>query len=136
MAPPPTSPTTISRVIILLLKIVIYVLASIIIGLVYSLLQTGFSLYHLATGNRLIAGDGGFLFNFHGDKVISYLLATGSVTGFCVTKDLKALADAIKLDLDDYFDKAYASFSLLLLAFFCAAILSIFSSYALPKLVN
>ncbi|XP_022764537.1 CASP-like protein 4D1 [Durio zibethinus] len=171
MAPPPSS--TISRVITLLLKIVMftlllaslvvlvtdtatisvdlfpdstvhfddiytyrYVLASIIIGLVYSLLQTAFSLYHIATGNRLIAGDGAFVFDFYGDKAISYMVATGSAAGFGATKDLKALADAAKLDLDDYFDKAYASASLLLIAFFCAATLSVFSSYALPKMVN
>ena len=40
-------------------------------------------------------------------QVISYLLTTGSAAGFGVTKDLKALADAIKLDLDDYFDKTH-----------------------------
>ncbi|XWS66004.1 hypothetical protein CRYUN_Cryun05aG0162900 [Craigia yunnanensis] len=113
-----------------------YMLASIIIGLVYSLLQTGFSLYHLATGNRLIAGDGAFVFDFYGDKVISYVVATGSAAGFGATKDLKALADAAQSDLDDYFDKAYASAGLLLLAFFCSAVLSVFSSYALPKVVN
>ncbi|XP_021296081.1 CASP-like protein 4D1 [Herrania umbratica] len=113
-----------------------YVLASIIIGLVYSLLQTAFSLYHLATGNRLISGDGGFVFDFYGDKVISYVMATGCAAGFGATTDLKALADARKLDFEDYFDKAYASASLLLLAFLCAAVLSVFSSYALPKMVN
>ncbi|XVE99554.1 hypothetical protein REPUB_Repub03eG0209000 [Reevesia pubescens] len=113
-----------------------YVLASNIIGLVYSLLQTAFSLYHLVTGNRLIAGNGGFVFDFYGDKVISYIVATGCAAGFGVTKDLKALADARNLDFGDYFDKAYAFASLLLLAFLCAAILSVFSSYALPKMVG
>ncbi|KAH1045629.1 hypothetical protein J1N35_036413 [Gossypium stocksii] len=73
----------------------------------------------------------------HKSHVISYVLATGSTAGFGVTKDLKALADATNVDdLDDYFDKAYASASLLLFAFICAAILSVFSSYALPKMVN
>ncbi|XVE52681.1 hypothetical protein DITRI_Ditri02bG0142400 [Diplodiscus trichospermus] len=171
MAPPP--PSTISRVITLLLKIIMFavllaslvilvtdtatvpltlftestihfddiytyrhMLASIIIGLVYSLMQTGFSLYHLATGNRLITGDGAFVFDFYGDKVVSFMVATGSAAGFGATKDVKAIADAVKLDLDDYFNKAYASASLLLLAFLCAAILSVFSSYALPKVIN
>ncbi|XP_040957964.1 CASP-like protein 4D1 [Gossypium hirsutum] len=114
-----------------------YVLASIIMGLVYSVLQTALSLYHIATGKRLIIGDGAFLVDFYGDKVISYVLATGSAAGFGATKDLKALADVTNVDdLDDYFDKAYASASLLLFAFICAAILSVFSSYALPKMNN
>ncbi|XP_012453612.1 CASP-like protein 4D1 [Gossypium raimondii] len=114
-----------------------YVLASIIMGLVYSVLQTALSLYHIATGKRLIIGDGAFLVDFYGDKVISYVLATGSAAGFGATKDLKALADVTNVDdLDDYFDKAYASASLLLFAFICAAILSVLSSYALPKMVN
>ncbi|OMO96875.1 hypothetical protein COLO4_15014 [Corchorus olitorius] len=68
--------------------------------------------------------------------VISYVLATGSAAGFGATKDLKALADARGFDFDDYFDKAYASASLLLLAFLCSATLSVFSSYALPKVVT
>ncbi|KAA3481814.1 CASP-like protein 4D1 [Gossypium australe] len=55
---------------------------------------------------------GAFLVDFYGDKVISYVLASGSAAGFGATKDLKALADATNVDdLDDYFDKAYASAS-------------------------
>ncbi|OMO58962.1 hypothetical protein CCACVL1_25207 [Corchorus capsularis] len=113
-----------------------YVVASIIIGLVYALLQIAFSIYHFVKGNPLIIGNGGFIVDFCGDKVMSYVLATGSAAGFGATKDLKALADARGLDFDDYFDKAYASSSLLLLAFLCAATLSVFSSYALPKVVT
>ncbi|KAL4297987.1 hypothetical protein GQ457_09G029520 [Hibiscus cannabinus] len=114
-----------------------YMLASIIFGFVYSLAQTALSLYHIIKGSPLFTGDAVFVFNFYADKVISYLLATGSAAGFGATKDLKASADALGLtDLDGYFDKGFASASLLLLAFLCAALLSIFSSYALPKIVS
>ncbi|KAA3481815.1 CASP-like protein 4D1 [Gossypium australe] len=79
---------------------------------------------------------GAFPVDFYGDKVISYVLASGSADGFGATKDMKALADATNVDdLDDYY-KAYASASFLLFAFTCAAILSVFSSYALPKMRN
>ncbi|KAK7831254.1 casp-like protein 4d1 [Quercus suber] len=77
--------------------------------------------------------DGGALLDFYGDKVISYLLATGAAAGFGVTVDLK---ETFGLFIDrSFYEKAYASASLLLLAFVCTAILSVISSYAVPKKV-
>ncbi|KAM4104506.1 hypothetical protein ACJW30_06G163000 [Castanea mollissima] len=113
-----------------------YMLATNVFGVVYTLLQIAFSIFHIMMGNHLISGDGGALLDFYGDKVISYLLATGAAAGFGVTVDLKATFDAIGLVIDkSFYEKAYASASLLLLAFICTAILSVISSYAVPKKV-
>ncbi|KAL0003077.1 hypothetical protein SO802_016858 [Lithocarpus litseifolius] len=114
----------------------VYMLATNVIGFAYTLLQIAFSIFHIIMGNHLINGDGGALLDFYGDKVISYLLATGAAAGFGVTVDLKATFDGFGLVIDkSFYEKAYASASLLLLAFVCTAILSVISSYAVPKKV-
>lgn len=113
-----------------------YMFATNVIGFAYTLLQIAFSIFHIIMGKSLISGDGGVLLDFYGDKVLSYLLATGAAAGFGVTKDLKAAFDAFGLAVDkSFYEKAYASASLLLLAFVSTAILSVISSYALPKKV-
>ncbi|WOH02556.1 hypothetical protein DCAR_0521945 [Daucus carota subsp. sativus] len=109
-----------------------YVLATIVIGLVYSLLQTAFTIYHVTTGNR-IAGDALYIFDFYGDKLISYLLATGTGAGFGVTVDLKDANSGTNTGIDKFFNKANAASSILLLAFIFTAISSVLSSLALPK---
>ncbi|WRX18682.1 hypothetical protein QQP08_011169 [Theobroma cacao] len=86
---------------------------------------------------RLIRG--GFLpaFDFYGDKVMAFLLATGVGAGFLVTVELKEfLGDLFKefgADLKDspfesFFNKGYLAVSLLAGAFLCMAVLSVFSS--------
>ncbi|CAK7325682.1 unnamed protein product [Dovyalis caffra] len=110
-----------------------YMLASVAFGLAYTLLQTAFTLRNMVTGNSLTSGDGNLVFDFYGDKVISYVLATGAAAGFGATKDMKPLFAGA--GVDKFFNKGYASASLLLLGFVCTAILSVFSSYALPKKV-
>ncbi|KAF2318768.1 hypothetical protein GH714_010585 [Hevea brasiliensis] len=83
---------------------------------------------------RFLGGDRNLLFDFYGDKVISYLLATGVAAGFAATKDLKPFFVALGAgDVVKFFDKGYASASLLLIGFVCTAISSVLSSYALPK---
>ncbi|XP_022134358.1 CASP-like protein 4D1 [Momordica charantia] len=103
-----------------------YVLATIIIGIILNLLQIAFSLF-----NTVKNGSGTILFDFFGDKFLSYLLATGMAAGFGLTVDLQTT------DADDeygeFFDKAYAASALLLFAFFCAAAVSILSSFALSN---
>lgn len=49
-----------------------YLLATTVIGLAYTVLQTIFSLLYISTGNRCITGDGSFTFEFYGDKVLTY----------------------------------------------------------------
>ncbi|KAF3433725.1 hypothetical protein FNV43_RR24828 [Rhamnella rubrinervis] len=63
-----------------------YVLATIIIGIIYILLQVGLSIFQVIS-----SGDGYILFDFYGDKFMSYMLATGSAAGFGVTLDMKQL---------------------------------------------
>ena len=65
-------------------------------------------------------------------------MATGSAAGFGVTKDLKdTFLALVALDstdpVDKFFSKGYASASLLLFAFICLAVLSVFSSFAMAK---
>ncbi|KAL7253143.1 hypothetical protein ACSBR1_007631 [Camellia fascicularis] len=109
-----------------------YMLATIVIGIAYTLLQTVFTIYQLSTGNRL-GGDRLFQFDFYADKVMSYILATGAAAGFGATIDLKSVFEGTSSSFDQFFNKGKAAASLLLLGFLCAAVLSIFSSLALPK---
>ncbi|KAJ7971280.1 CASP-like protein [Quillaja saponaria] len=114
-----------------------YMIATIVIGFAYNLLQTTISIYSIVTGNRLLSGDAGYLFDFYGDKVVSYLLATGAAAGLGVAKELHPFfKDILELPLNKFFAMAYASGSLLLLGFITTAISSVFSSYALPKKVQ
>ncbi|PQQ09042.1 CASP-like protein 4D1 [Prunus yedoensis var. nudiflora] len=111
-----------------------YMLSTIVIGTAYSLLQLALSIQNVVSGQ-----DGILLLNFFGDKLISYLLASGTGAGFAITVDTKRLTDADPvfelIDIREFYDKAYASASLLLLAFCTTAMLSIISSYTLPKRV-
>ncbi|KAM7499262.1 hypothetical protein LguiA_023676 [Lonicera macranthoides] len=109
-----------------------YMVASIVFGIVYTLLQIAFTIYQVSTGNRL-GGDGIYLFDFYGDKLISYVLATGTGAGFGVTKDLKAGFAGTSSSIDEFFNKGYAAASILLFAFLFSAVSSIFSSLSLPK---
>ncbi|KAL9388726.1 hypothetical protein Peur_017331 [Populus x canadensis] len=111
-----------------------YMLAAIAFGLAYTILQIVLALNHISKRNgSQTSGDGNLVFDFYGDKVVSYILATGAAAAFGATKDLKPFFSG--LEGDKFFNKGYASASLLLLGFVCTAILSVFSSYALPKKV-
>ncbi|WZY90764.1 hypothetical protein YC2023_047499 [Brassica napus] len=110
-------------------------LAATVIGLGYAVVQLVFTISQFATGT---IHPFNYLFSFYGDKIISYLLATGSAAGFGVSKDLKdtylALIDFDSTDpVDNFFSKGYASASLLLFAFVSLAVLSVFSSLVLSK---
>ncbi|CAK9181489.1 unnamed protein product [Ilex paraguariensis] len=105
-----------------------YMLATIVIGFAYTLLQTAFTIFQVSTGNRL-AGGCLYQFDFYGDKVISYMLATGSAAGFGATIDLRSGL----LGFGSFFNKANAAASILLIGFFFSAVSSVFSALALPK---
>ncbi|VVB02715.1 unnamed protein product [Arabis nemorensis] len=112
-----------------------YMLSAAVIGLVYAVIQLFFTISQFATG---IKNPLNYQVDFYGDKVISYLVATGSAAGFGVSKDLKDVFIAlVALDstdpVDKFFSRGYASASLLLFAFICLAVLSVFSSYAITK---
>ncbi|XP_034915828.1 CASP-like protein 4D1 [Populus alba] len=111
-----------------------YMLAAIAFGLAYTILQIALTLNHIVKGNGAqTSGDGNLVFDFYGDKVVSYILATGAAAAFGATKDMKPIFAG--LGGDKFFNKGYASASLLLLGFVCTAISSVFSSHALPKKV-
>ncbi|KAJ6720432.1 CASP-LIKE PROTEIN 4D2 [Salix viminalis] len=110
-----------------------YMLAANVIGMAYTILQVAFTLNHIIKRNAETSGDGNLVFDFYGDKVISYILATGAAAALGATSDMKPLLAL--LGFDNFVSKGYASASLLFLGFVCTAILSVFSSYALPKKV-
>ncbi|EXC20164.1 hypothetical protein L484_011408 [Morus notabilis] len=116
-----------------------YMLSVIVFGIAYSLLRLAFSIYHYIISDCK-AGKVNLLFDFYGDKIISYLLATGAAAGFGVTKDMNRLFDSNYYysfeQVDDFCAKGYASASLVLIAFLCTATLSVRSSYALANLVG
>ncbi|KAL9421904.1 hypothetical protein AB3S75_034222 [Citrus x aurantiifolia] len=117
-----------------------YLLATTVLGMAYTLLQIAFTritLYSISTGNRIISGDGSVTFDFYGDKVTSYLLATGSAAAFAVTKELKRSEriEGVEDSIDKFLNKGYACASLVLIGFVCTAMLSAFSFNSLPKKV-
>ncbi|KAM3732324.1 hypothetical protein ACB098_11G051500 [Castanea mollissima] len=96
-------------------------------GIGYTLLQTvTFVAFRIVMEN-----DKGVLFEFYGDKAISYLLATAAAAGIGVSIDLKNYNNGHYKSR--YFDMGFVSAGCLLLAFVCTASLSIMSSYALQK---
>ncbi|KAJ6717887.1 NITRATE FORMATE IRON DEHYDROGENASE [Salix purpurea] len=111
-----------------------YMLAAIVFGIAYTVLQVAFTLNHIVKRNAETSGDGNLVFDFYGDKVISYMLATGAAAAIGATKDMKPLLTALGVS-NSFLNKGYASASLLLLGFVCTAMLSVLSSYALPKKV-
>ncbi|XP_019151104.1 PREDICTED: CASP-like protein PIMP1 [Ipomoea nil] len=107
-----------------------YLVATLILGLAYTLLQTVFAVIQACTGKR-VGGERFCVFDFFGDKVVSYLLVTGAAASFAMTRELK---DANTDDgMDKFANKASVAARLCLVGFLFAATSSVFSSYALPK---
>ncbi|KAL8051431.1 hypothetical protein ABFX02_06G147800 [Erythranthe guttata] len=110
-----------------------YMLASAVIGLAYTLLQTAFAIFHATTGNRL-GGDGFALVDFFGDKALSYILATGAAAGFGIAVDLKRIG--VNDPTHNFLNKANAAAGVLFIGFIFSAVSSVFSSFSLPKRVT
>ncbi|PIN12348.1 hypothetical protein CDL12_15048 [Handroanthus impetiginosus] len=106
-----------------------YMLATGVIGMAYTLLQTAFTIFYVTTGNRF-GGDGLAFFEFYGDMVFSHMLATGAGAGFGLTVDLNRTSDS---ETNSFLNKANAAASLLLIGFIFSAISSVFSSLSLRK---
>ncbi|WJX81092.1 hypothetical protein P8452_64015 [Trifolium repens] len=113
-----------------------YMISTIVIGFAYNSLQMALSIFNAVSGNRVLNGDGGYKFDFYGDKIISYFLLSGSAAGFGATEDLHRIFKAEELPLNSFFGKANASASFLLFGFIATAIASVFTSFALPKKAN
>ncbi|KAH6761985.1 hypothetical protein C2S52_019418 [Perilla frutescens var. hirtella] len=107
-----------------------YLCAAVVIGLVYTAMQTGFTIFQITTGNRF-GGDGLVFIDFYGDKAASYILGTGGAASIGMAVDLKDIGDA--LGISHFMSITNAAASLCLLAFVFTAVSSVFSSFALPK---
>ncbi|XP_047313924.1 CASP-like protein 4D1 [Impatiens glandulifera] len=126
-----------------------YVLATIVIGMLFALLQIVFTIYNFKTGIKLY-GVCIFQFNFYADKVISYLLGTGAAAGFGATNEMKHILllaeyliegnnSTIDTDIgfnvfDKFFNQANAAIACVFLAFITSALISILSSWALTSM--
>ncbi|CAI9264200.1 unnamed protein product [Lactuca saligna] len=75
------------------LKTYRYVFAIAVIGAVYSLIQIPFALYYARTEKRLIRHSCLPEFDFYGDKLVSYILATGVGAGFAASMELRETID-------------------------------------------
>ena len=71
-----------------------------------------------------------------GMQITTNILGTGAVVGFLATREKQSWLRDYAISVDNYFNKSYGSATLLLLAFFCSFILSVISSYALPKKIQ
>ncbi|EXC04502.1 hypothetical protein L484_001667 [Morus notabilis] len=101
-----------------------YMAVVIVLGIAYGLLQFAFSIRKAASG-----AEGNFCLIF---MIMSYMLASGAAAGLAVTVNYQNNFDSLKV-FSEFYEKAYASSSILLLAFVLAAALSVISTYALPK---
>ncbi|KAK7340881.1 hypothetical protein VNO77_21598 [Canavalia gladiata] len=108
-----------------------YMFSTIVVGFAYNLLQLAFSIFTMVSRKRALSGDGGYLFDFYGDKIMSYLLLSGSAAGFGFSAELLRVVPS-----NPFLEKANASAGLLLVGFIFNAIASIFTSFALPKKPN
>ncbi|KAL2541741.1 CASP-like protein 4D1 [Abeliophyllum distichum] len=109
-----------------------YMLSTAVLGIAYTLVQSAFTIFRVSTGNR-IGGDASAQIDFYGDKLISYVLATGAAAGFGLSVDSNRGNGSESSDTKDFFDKANAAASLLLIGFLLSAISSVISSVSLPK---
>ncbi|KAL0003071.1 hypothetical protein SO802_016852 [Lithocarpus litseifolius] len=107
-----------------------YMFAASIIGIGYTILQTiGFVIFQIVMESHKF-----IIFEFYGDKVISCLLLSAAAAGLGAGIDGKShLIDKSNDHFNNYLSKGFAAANLLLPAFICTGILSILSSYALPK---
>ncbi|CAI9754045.1 unnamed protein product [Fraxinus pennsylvanica] len=101
-----------------------YVVAAAGIGFVYTLIQIPFAIYNVVKEKRLIRNGWLQVFDFYGDKVVAFLLATGVGVGFGVSFELKRGSG----DSKKFLNRGNISTGLLFVGFVYMAFLSIFSS--------
>ncbi|KAL1823590.1 CASP-like protein 4D1 [Daucus carota subsp. sativus] len=107
-----------------------YVLAIGAVGFLYTLVQIPFAVYYVCTEKRLIRNGCLPIFDFYGDIVISFLLATASGAGFAATYELKKLVVGVVGfgETTKFLNRGYISIGLLFAGSVCMVILSILSS--------
>ncbi|TMX04689.1 hypothetical protein EJD97_005771 [Solanum chilense] len=99
-----------------------YVLGAAAGGILYSLIQLPFAMYHAVKEKRLIRGKFLPMFDFYGDKVIAFLLASGVGLGFGVSFEFKDIKRG------ETIERGYITSGLLLAGFITMAILTILTS--------
>ncbi|XP_073060230.1 CASP-like protein 4D1 [Primulina eburnea] len=104
-----------------------YVVAVGGIGVIYTLIQRPFAIYNVAQEKRWTRN--GFLqeFNFYGDKLTAFLLATGVGVGFGISFEFQIFVHPIG-EGKKYLKMANISTGILLAGFASMALLCIFSS--------
>ncbi|KAH0703282.1 CASP-like protein 4D1 [Solanum tuberosum] len=99
-----------------------YVLGAAAGGILYSLIQLPFAMYHAVKEKRLIRRKFLPIFDFYGDKVIAFLLASGVGLGFGVSFEFKDIKRG------ETIERGYITSGLLLAGFITMAILTILTS--------
>ncbi|XP_033509302.2 CASP-like protein PIMP1 [Nicotiana tomentosiformis] len=108
-----------------------YMISADVIGMAYTLLLAVLTISHLVKSGSPI-GSGLAYFEFYGDKVISFILATGAAAGLGLSVDFNRFLDTGK-DIQNFINMANAAASLLLLGSVCSTISSFISSLNLPR---
>ncbi|KAI3516856.1 hypothetical protein L1887_15957 [Cichorium endivia] len=125
-----------------------YMMSAIVIGFAYTCLQVSLEIYQVSMRERAMIRIGHPMIIFFGDKFLLCVLATGVGAAFGATFDLKKNLDdlddylesigepiisQLRTKLDNFFNMAYVSAGLLLIAFLFSIASSILSSFALKK---
>ncbi|KAJ9141602.1 hypothetical protein P3X46_032114 [Hevea brasiliensis] len=120
-----------------------FVISTAIIGTAYTILQLPFALNYACTGKRMMRNECLPEFDFYGDKVISFLLATGAGAGFAVSFELKSILKDLFTAIEDptipeiqeskasynrFLNRGIIATAVLSLGFLCTAIISVLSS--------
>ncbi|KAH0755505.1 hypothetical protein KY290_025775 [Solanum tuberosum] len=110
-----------------------YMISADVIGMAYTLLLIVLIFFQVKSGSPIDSGLA--YFEFYGDKIILFLLATGAAAGLGLTVEYNRLKDNddTTQDIQNFINIANASASVLLLGSISSAISSIISSLNLPK---
>ncbi|KAL7099369.1 hypothetical protein ACP275_09G080500 [Erythranthe tilingii] len=106
-----------------------YVFACGAIGFLYTIFQIPFAMYNVVQEKRWIRNGCLQEFDFYGDKVVAFLLASGVGVGFGVTFEFKRTFGELLGDKDlKFLNMGSVSTGLLLAGFVFMALLTVFSS--------
>ncbi|KAH0676815.1 hypothetical protein KY285_024616 [Solanum tuberosum] len=110
-----------------------YMISADVIGMAYTFLLIVLIFFQVKSGSPIDSGLA--YFEFYGDKIILFLLATGAAAGLGLTVEYNRLKDNddTTQDIQNFINIANASASVLLLGSISSAISSIISSLNLPK---
>ncbi|XP_055804985.1 CASP-like protein PIMP1 [Solanum dulcamara] len=110
-----------------------YMISADVIGMAYTLLLVVLTIFQVKSGSPIDSGLA--YFEFYGDKIILFLLATGAAAGLGLTVEYKRLMDTddTTQQIQNFMNIANTSASLLLMGSLFSVISSFSSSLNLPK---